>query len=182
MGRFKRGTYWAGTGTYQAEFKRLRSALVPIDGAADTPHGELLRAVGHVYTDLKRTGLRNVDACWPHWHTVYAHRADLIAALGTEGPWVFAVVDRAVTARYLSAKYGDGDDAADVVPEATAADAPTADVTIEAASDDDVAADVEAEAETDCTAVPPRRFPCDAFERLIDACILTVGARQPVAA
>ena len=71
---FKRGTYWAGTGAHQAEFKRLRSALVPVGGPAATPHGELLRAIDGIYYDLKRNGLGNVQAHWDDWVIVCTWR------------------------------------------------------------------------------------------------------------
>ena len=134
---FKRGTYWAGTGTHQAEFKRLRAALVTAGGTAVTPHGNLLRAVTNLYRDLKRTGLRNVESRWADWQTIPAHRDPIAAALGPQGTWVVAVVDRAVTDRHLNARAGDP---------------------------------------------LPGRFPLDAFERLIDGCVLVVGAVHAVAA
>ena len=113
----KYGSYWAGTGAHQAEFKQLRTELVPLTGPAATPHGELLRAVAALYHDLKRHGLSNVADHWADWHTVYAHRAELTAAVGPEGPWVFAVLDRAMTERYLSAKYGEDDAAPRKLPD-----------------------------------------------------------------
>ena len=128
MSRYR--SYWAGTGTYQAEFKRLRALLVPVDGAAETEHGELLRAVGRLYYHLKSNGLRDVEARWDEWRTVCAHRDLLAAAIGPKGSWVFAVVDRAITERYLS---------------------------------DVWAADY-----------PAKKFPHDAFERLVDGCVLAV--------
>lgn len=128
MSRYR--SYWAGTGTHQAEFKRLRAALVPVGGAAATPHGELLRAVGRLYYHLKMNGLRDVGASWADWQTVYAHRESLAAAIGPEGTWVVAVVDRAITDRLETAKGGGGS--------------------------------------------ARRKFPHDAFEKLVDSCVVTV--------
>ena len=124
------GSYWAGTGTHQAEFKRLRAALVPVGGAAATPHGELLRAADRLYYHLKTNGLRDVEARWDEWRTVCAHRHLLTTALGPQGTWAFWVVDRAITERYLNATWG-----ADFAR---------------------------------------RKFPHDAFERLMDGCVLAV--------
>ena len=112
---FKRGTYWAGTGRHQSQFKRLRAALVTVGRTAQTPHGELLRAIDDVYHDLKRHGLLHIGERWRDWHTVYAYADRIAAALGPQGPWVVAVVDRAVTERYLAVKY-DGGAAADWDP------------------------------------------------------------------
>ncbi len=131
-------SYWAGTGTYQAEFKRLRTLLVPVDGAAETPHGELLRAVGRLYYHLKSDDLGDLAARWEEWRVVCSHRDQLIEAIGVKGSWVFAVVDRAVTERYLID---------------------------------------EADAE-----FAPRPFPEDAFERLLDGCVLTVRSLHLTAA
>jgi hypothetical protein len=133
----KQGSYWAGTGAHQAEFKRLRADLVTVAGTADTPHGELLRAVTHLYHDLKRTRLRNVAARWGDWQTVCAHRDRIAAAIGPQGTWVLAVVDRAITERYLTAMTGGRQ--------------------------------------------PPSRFPHDAFEMLVDGCVLTVEALHAAA-
>ncbi len=130
MSRYR--SYWAGTGLHQAEFKRLRAALVPVGGAAETEHGELLRAVARLYHHAKTNGLRHVEAHWAEWRTVDAHRAALAAAIGPQGTWVLAVVERAVTERYMHARFGVG--------------------------------------------TAPAKFPHDAFEKLVDACVVTVRA------
>ena len=136
----KRGSYWAGTGAHQAAFKRLRANLVTVGGTADTPEGELLRAVTHLYHDLKRYRFRHVAARWGDWRTVCAHRERIAAAIGPSGTWVLAVVDRAITERYLTATGGDGGGERS-----------------------------------------PGRFPSDAFEMLVDGCVLAVEALQAAA-
>jgi hypothetical protein len=72
-----------------------------VGGTADTPHGELLRAVVHLYHDLKRYRFRHVADRWGDWCTVCAHRDRIASAIGPNGTWVLAVVDRAITERYL---------------------------------------------------------------------------------
>ncbi len=157
----KRGSYWSGTGTHQAEFKRLRAALVTVGGTADTPQGELLRAVTHLYHDLKRYRFRHVAARWGDWRTVCAHRDRIAAAIGPNGTWVLAVVDRAITERYLTAT------GARPTPGETAN-----------TTDAEIGTELGTELGTDDDA-PPRaaaRFPLDAFETLVDGCVLAVRA------
>ena len=66
-----------------------------------------------------------------------AHRDRITAALGTRGTWVLAVVERAVTERYLCVQTGERF---------------------------------------------PDRCPLEAFEMLMDGCVLAVAALDAVAA
>lgn len=52
-------SYWDGTGAYQAEYKEMYDALVPIQGEADTVNGELIRSVSRLTHDYFNNGNGN---------------------------------------------------------------------------------------------------------------------------
>ena len=54
-------SYWAGTGAYSEEYKKLNKKLVPSSGDAPTVHGELIRCVGRLAYDFYNNGNCNVQ-------------------------------------------------------------------------------------------------------------------------
>ena len=48
--------YWNNEGKYEALYEKLRKALVPNEGQADTEHGEVLRVMGNLYYDHYNNG------------------------------------------------------------------------------------------------------------------------------
>ena len=54
-------SYWAGTGAYSEEYKKLNKKLVPSSGDAPTVHGELIRAIGRLSYDFYNNGNCNVQ-------------------------------------------------------------------------------------------------------------------------
>lgn len=54
-------TYWAGNGTHQKLAEVLQENLIPVNGRAETMHGELLRCAIRIYHDRYNNGLGNAD-------------------------------------------------------------------------------------------------------------------------
>ena len=50
------GSYWNHKGKYQKEYDAMRDRLVPIEGKAPTPYGEVLRVMGNLYYDHYNNG------------------------------------------------------------------------------------------------------------------------------
>jgi hypothetical protein len=53
-------SYWNETGAYHKEQHELYVKLVPVEGKADTVHGEMLRAINRFYYDYCNNGNGNV--------------------------------------------------------------------------------------------------------------------------
>lgn len=49
-------SYWDETGAFQKEYKKLNKELVPVEGEAETMHGEMIRAIGNLFYDFCNNG------------------------------------------------------------------------------------------------------------------------------
>jgi hypothetical protein len=53
-------SYWGGNGAYSKEMHELWEKLVPVEGEADTLHGELIRCINRLTYDFGNNGNGNV--------------------------------------------------------------------------------------------------------------------------
>jgi hypothetical protein len=75
------GTYWGHDGKYEAAYHRLWDALVPKQGEAATPHGELLRLTSQHYYDAFNNGWCNVRYQWGTFSDTRGRFVELAAVL-----------------------------------------------------------------------------------------------------
>lgn len=54
--------YWHGQGRHQKIYERLRKALVPDEGEANSEAGEIIRVIGNVVYDVGNNGGCNFDS------------------------------------------------------------------------------------------------------------------------
>ena len=109
-------SYWSNNGRHQAEYERLR-VLVPKEGPAPTPAGEIVRCLSNVYYDIYNNGGCNLHL--PRLAAQWDYLRGWSGALGvTQAPPEFAAVDAALMRQrrdgdYLPSndEWGDDDDA-----------------------------------------------------------------------
>lgn len=78
------GRYWEHKGKHQDLYNALFAKLVPQEGPAETPDGELLRAVSELYYDAYNNGGCNFEIYRDHFCTIKAWRS--LLRDGFDGP------------------------------------------------------------------------------------------------
>jgi hypothetical protein len=84
-------TYWGHAGRHQPDFDRLWAALVPAEGEAPTPHGELLRVAGRLNYDIYNNGGCNLDVLGRFIHTLTSHEDSLLQKMRSKAAYRLAV-------------------------------------------------------------------------------------------
>lgn len=56
---YQQASYWNHHGAYQEQYEQLAEKLIPIKGAADTVHGELIRGIGRLFYEYCNNGNGN---------------------------------------------------------------------------------------------------------------------------
>ena len=77
----KMAQFWDGTHPLYALQEQLHAELVPPQGKANTPHGELLRCATNLYYDVYNNGFCNARVLEPQVDAVAAMRDELIPYL-----------------------------------------------------------------------------------------------------
>ena len=83
----KTAQFWDKTHPLSLLSEALYAELVPSFGRAATPHGELLRSMGRLYTDLYNNGFGNEEVLQRELTVVWSHKSDLEPYLEDPQSW-----------------------------------------------------------------------------------------------